>query len=255
MFRQLRILFLLLVLFGVAMNAWLGKLRATDWEEPLWVVVYPINGDGSRTAADTVAALSDADFEDINEYFVDQARHWGRNLRKPLVIKRGPAVPEVPPAPPAEPGPFSVGLWSLRFRIWAATHDDYAGPPPDIRVFVLYHEPIENRALNHSLGLEKGRIGVVNAFATRRMRDQNNIVIAHELLHTLGATDKYDMSTNQPIFPVGYAQPDADPLLPQRRAEIMAGRTPLSRTDSRMPRNLRECVIGEQTAREIRWVN
>ena len=46
--------------------------------------------------------------------------------------------------------------------------------------------------LAHSLGLQKGLIGVVNAFASSSQAAENNVVIAHELLHTVGATDKYD---------------------------------------------------------------
>jgi len=33
-------------------------------------------------------------------------------------------------------------------------------------------------------------------------------VIAHELLYTLNATDKYDLNTGLPIFPNGYAEPE-----------------------------------------------
>ncbi len=44
-FRNLRIFILLLILLVVALNSWLSRIRTTDWEEPLWVVVYPLNGD------------------------------------------------------------------------------------------------------------------------------------------------------------------------------------------------------------------
>ena len=54
------------------------------------------------------------------------------------------------------------------------------------------------------------------------------MVIAHELLHTLGASDKYDPQSLAPIFPDGYAEPDRQPSHPQRMAEIMAGRIPVA---------------------------
>ena len=82
---------------------------------------------------------------------------------------------------------------------------------------------------------------------------QNNIVIAHEFLHTLGATDKYDFANNQPVFPDGYAEPQRVPLLPQSYAEIMAGRPPLTHTEAEIPASLNRVLIGEQTAREINW--
>lgn len=86
------------------------------------------------------------------------------------------------------------------------------------------------------------------------MAKQNNVVIAHEFLHTLGATDKYDPATNQPLFPDGYANPTLDPLLPQQFAEIMAGRTPLSRNEAETPASLDDAVIGTKTAQEINWL-
>ena len=83
-------------------------------------------------------------------------------------------------------------------------------------------------------GLQKGLIGVVNAFASDEQAAQNNVVIAHELLHTVGATDKYDPRTNQPSHPDGYAEPD-------RAAAACRRRSPrswraASRLDRRGPR-------------------
>ena len=101
--------------------------------------------------------------------------------------------------------------------------------------------------------MQKGLLGVVHAFAVREQNAQNNVVIAHELLHTVGATDKYDAS-GQPIYPQGYAHPNRKPLYPQFRAEIMAGRVPLSPTNSKMTHSLRSTVVGQATAREISWI-
>ncbi len=94
---------------------------------------------------------------------------------------------------------------------------------------------------------------MVNAFASRAQQGSNNVVIAHELLHTFGASDKYDAATNMPSFPDGFAEPDANPRYPQRMAEIMAGRIPISPTFAETPRSLDEVVIGAATAREISW--
>jgi hypothetical protein len=123
-----------------------------------------------------------------------------------------------------------------------------------VRVFVLYHDPDRVTRLSHSLGLQKGLIGVVNAFASEKQAAQNDVVIAHELLHTLGATDKYDPRTNQPVFPDGYADPQRQPALPQEYAEIMAGRVPVTADRAEMPDGLDAVLIGAKTAREINWV-
>jgi hypothetical protein len=125
--------------------------------------------------------------------------------------------------------------------------------PEDIRMFVLFHDPQLTQIVPHSLGLTKGLIGVVYAFAAPVMDDENDVVIAHELLHTLGATDKYDPGNDAPQFPNGYANPRQLPLYPQPAAELMAGRRMLSATEWEQPRSLDEVVIGPATALEIRW--
>jgi hypothetical protein len=107
----------------------------------------------------------------------------------------------------------------------------------------------------HSLGLQKGLVGVVYAFASRPMQGENAIVVTHELLHTLGATDEYDPNTLQPRFPEGYAEPQREPRFPQPLAEIMAGRRALSSSRAEMPDSLAEVVVGPTTAREIRWLS
>lgn len=79
------------------------------------------------------------------------------------------------------------------------------------------------------------------------------MVITHEFLHTLGATDKYDLSTSLPLFPAGYVDPQRQPLYPQDQAEIMAGRLPVSRDRAEIPRGLKQTLIGLRAAREIGW--
>ena len=57
----------------------------------------------------------------------------------------------------------------------------------------------------------------------------------------------------RPVFPEGYAEPEREPLFPQRFAEIMGGRLPLSPTTSEIPAGLNRALIGEKTAQEINW--
>jgi hypothetical protein len=107
----------------------------------------------------------------------------------------------------------------------------------------------------HSLGLTKGLIGVVYAFAAPEMNGENDVVLAHELLHTLGATDKYDLSNDAPIFPDGYGDPRQVPLFPQRTAELMAGRRILGPNRWEQVSDLGQVVLGPATAAEIRWLH
>ncbi|MEM8984253.1 MAG: hypothetical protein AAGC71_14565, partial [Pseudomonadota bacterium] len=77
------------------------------------------------------------------------------------------------------------------------------------------------------------------------------VILAHEVMHTLGASDKYDPRTNLPVFPHGFAEPERKPLLPQRRAELMGGRIPIDETTATIPRSLQSVVIGPASALEI----
>jgi hypothetical protein len=60
---------------------------------------------------------------------------------RPLAISVAPPVESLPPPFPADGGPVAVGLWSLQLRFWAWRHDATPGPRPDVRLFVLYHDP------------------------------------------------------------------------------------------------------------------
>jgi len=67
----------------------------------------------------------------------------------------------------------------------------------------------------------------------------------------LGASDKYDIGTGMPAFPLGFAEPERKPRFPQRQAEIMGGRIPLSENSARTPNSLKSVIIGATTAQEI----
>ena len=254
-FRTVRIALLLLLLFAVAGDAWLTQLRSTDWDESLWVSVYPINADGSAATADYIASLDNESFAPIADFMAREAERYGITVTSPMQVRLAPEVRERPPAPPANGQRLAVMGWSLQMRYWAwRTARAYAGPPSDIQVFVQYFDPEQTDRVAHSLGLQKGLIGVVNAFASRKQSGQNNVIIAHELLHTVGASDKYDPTNNQPLYPQGYADPDQDPLYPQTHAEIMGGRIPLSETEADMPISLNKTLVGPETAAEINWL-
>jgi len=254
MFKKIRILILLLILFFVALETALTRMRTTDWDQPLWVVIYPINGDESTMAADFINALQEQDFDDIEEFFSREAKRFDPMIDDPVTVKLAATVAAQPPMPVKNGNMLEVIVWSLKLRYWSWQNDNYDGPTPDIQMFVRYFDPNKNPRLGHSLGLKKGMVGVVNAFAKNKMVGSNNVIIAHELLHTVGATDKYDLATNQPLYPAGFADPQLQPLYPQRKAELMGGRIPLSESKSVIPKSLKRVAVGEVTAIEIGWV-
>ena len=254
--RIFRIGLLLYLLAMVALGAWLSRIRSTDWDATLWVAVYPINADGSDVTDDYIDRLRIEDFQNINVFVAGEARRYGVLLDEPVTMELADRVAEQPPATPVGGNAIAVMWWSLRLRYWAWRVERLqARPSPDVQMFVRYHDPAISPTLMHSVGLQKGLLGVVNAFAKRGMSGENNVVIAHELLHTLGATDKYDAETTLPGYPDGFADPDRDPLFPQKQAELMGGRIPISNSQAAMPESLKQVVIGPVTAREINWTN
>jgi len=253
-FRALRIIILLTILAIVGGGAWLTKLRTTSWERPLRVAIFPINSDGSPATRRYIQALTPDTFKPVADFMQQEAARYHLPLRVPVEMYLAPEVTRLPPPPPMGGNALQVMLWSLQIRFWAWVNAAFDGPKPHVRMFVLYHDPDRGERVSHSLGLQKGLIGVVNAFASNAQAAENNVVIAHELLHTVGATDKYDPRTNQPAYPDGYAEPEREPRLPQAYAEIMAGRTPVSDSEADMPLSLEHVLIGTKTAREINWL-
>ncbi len=254
MWRKLRIVLLLFVLATVAQTAWLSRVRSVEWKESLRVAVYPIVADGSAATSAYVAALQQEQFAGIENFFSDEAKRHGLTLARPVEIILAPRVATVPPALPRNASAFESVVWSLSMRWWAWRNDELRGPKPQVRIFVLYFDAKQHPRLAHSVGLQKGLIGRVNAFANEDMTVTNNVVIAHELLHTLGATDKYDPATSLPVHPEGYAEPQLRPLHPQRFAELLGGRIPLTPLRADIPESLELVMIGGETAREISWL-
>jgi hypothetical protein len=254
MWRVARIGLLLFVLAVVAQNAWVARSRTAEWKRSLHVVIYPISADAAATSGRYVGELRKPAFEAIEDFFRAEAKKYDVSLADPVEVFLAPPILATPPAAPFGGNALRIVWWSLELRAWAWWNDTYKGAKPDVRLFVLYHDPVVGTTLPHSTGLQKGMIGLVNAVADFEYEGSNNVVIAHELLHTLGATDKYDPDGNRPVFPDGYADPQAIPRIPQRRAEIMAGRIPISETQSEMPAGMRQVVIGVRTAREINWI-
>jgi hypothetical protein len=246
--RSRRILILLVVLALVAGVSLWERLWVRSWARPLEVAIYPIAVDAA--AADHVGRLTGEAFEDIGAFFVREAARRQRRHPAPRLVLHAPLT--VPPPLAQARSALEAIQWTLRLRWYAYRNTPFWRSLGKVRLFVLYHEPRPNLTLPHSHGLQKGLLGVVHVFATDEQQAQNNVVIAHELLHTLGATDKYD-ANGQPRYPEGYGDYTAEPRHPQDKAEIMAGRIAISATQAEIPRDLGQTTIGYKTAAEIGW--
>lgn len=253
MWRRLRIIVLLLILLVVALNTYFDRVYSTDWNIPLRVAAYPINADARLATERFMRQLSGDALQGIETFFEEEAKQYGLQMERPIRMTLLSTLAKQPPALDPRAGRLGVLLWSLRMRYWAWRVDDPPGAAPDIKLFVLFHDPAVSPSVPHSVGLQKGLFGVVHVFADAGMQGSNDAVIAHELLHTLGATDKYDLRSNQPAHPDGFAEPDREPLYPQSFAELMGGRIPVSSAESTTPESLQQVIVGAKTASEIGW--
>lgn len=249
MHRNLRILLLLFMLLVVIVATFAERLWVRSGSRPLVVDLYPVAMDAP--SANHVAKLRPEEFQEIAAYIAAQGeRARGRPVPAPRLQLR----PVLQVAPPQEP----VGTaWqsirqSLRLRWYAFRQTPFWSSLGTVRLFVLFHEARPGTTLPASHGLQKGLIGIAHVFAASEQRAQNNIVITHELLHVLGASDKYD-AAGQPVYPQGFGDFTATPRYPQSKAEIMAGRVAISPSRSEMPNSLEDTVIGYATAAEIGW--
>ena len=255
MWRNVRIAFLLLLLAVAAWSNWYDRLSTTDWDETLYIGVFPVDEAENPVARDYVRRLTVDQIADIEEFLNEEARGYGIGIARPVSVELYPPVAERPPERAANSNALQNMWWSLKLRMYARRAVRASGkPPPQIRIFVLYHDPAFPRTVPHSVGMQKGLVGVVHAFAAASMTRANNVVVAHEILHTLGASDKYDPDTLAPLYPGGYAEPDRTPRFPQSFTEIMAGRYPVDASTFEMPVSLDQVVVGDSTALEIRWV-
>ena len=249
MWKKIRVSILLFILAIVALNTWRDKNQ--DWRQPIVVVMHPINADGRSTTQAYINNLSLQQIQPAQQYLTQMAAQYGQNIY--VSFQLGRQLQQLPPAVPTEGGILSVMLWSLKFRYYAWQQRESGETARSVTLYLNFYDPKSTKQLMHSTALQKGRIGSVNLFAAPRQSKQNQVILVHELLHAFGAKDKYELATGQPIYPIGYAAPNQQPLFPQAKAELMAGHIPTSEYESKMPDSLAQTMISPLTAQELGW--
>lgn len=251
MWKKIRILILLSVLLVVAVNAWRDQNQ--NWDLPVLVLLHPVNADGQTTTEQYIRQLNIENFKDSQNFLAETSAAY-RGKKVDFIYQLGRELPKIPPKVPENATALQAIVWSLKFRYYAWKQQQPNDGRPTVTLYLNYYDPQQTSALKHSTALEKGKIGSVNLFASTAQAAQNEVVVTHELLHTFGATDKYDLATGQPIYPLGYTQPEQQPLYPQRQAEIMGGYIALSATQNKMPGNLAQVGLNKATAIEVGWL-
>ncbi len=272
-FRKFRIGVLSVLLLGVGFWAWetyLQDHKTFAWDQPVRVaVVAVVEGDKQQQIDWFVQSfLSRAGAPRKNLLEVEAwlqseyERHTGDNLDIFDLAVRGPVhMKKRPPALPKHEDGF-YERWSgirnfLGYFKEIHKREDLLLGAYDITVFVYFYDETDpvlkaTFELFDSVASKRDGMGIVFAPLSRSKLGYTTQVVAHEILHTLGASDKYE--GNRSVFPQGYADPQQTPLFPQENCEIMSLGRPISKTEDEYVDSLDECVVGDVTAEEINWV-
>ncbi|HEY6078887.1 MAG TPA: hypothetical protein VIW29_08790 [Polyangiaceae bacterium] len=257
-FYRVRVTLLLCLLAGVvlwAINDWQRRRARKSWTTPLRIALVLVEREPVPAA--TLSALRSRVFDLERRLQSERRRHTGSDLAPFAFVVKGP-VSASSAAPRVGEQDF-VGLAAHALALWRWTRDidqrasvEWRGY--DSRIYLVL-KPAASAAPAFVEGESEdgGRVGIASADIDAAMIDFALIVATHELMHTLGASDKYDQS-GRARYPEGYAEPLRTPPFPQRGAEIMARNIPLAPGSERAPDNLTELFVGDLTAREIGWI-
>jgi hypothetical protein len=251
--RVALLLGVLIIVVTYAVHDVLERRARTEWKRTLNVALVVVQaGPVSPTALAALSARGPA----LEAKLKSEFRRYRPDADAPFAfVCFGPV--EQRRAPPGDVEPGLLGLARHALELFRFTHDidSRAGVPTrgfDARLYLVARPPASNiRQFIEGKSENGGRVGLALVELDDSMVDLALFVAAHELLHTLGATDKYDATGNTRI-PDGLAEPERG--YPQQYAEIMAENRPVDAQHEVPPTSLEELRVGAVTAGEIGWL-
>lgn len=259
-FFHIRVGVLLTILAGVLLWAWrdVRQRRArNEWDHTLVVAIALVRLEPVDEAA--IAALR-AQLPALEDRLTAELTRYRPGAPRPFRFELiAPVDGSAPPPVPSSNGPVALAKHTFALSGYVRDIDARASIDAelyDVRIYLALRRPRQAlRTLVEGRSEQGGRIGVVEVEIDSEAEGAHLplVVVAHELMHTLGATDKYD-STGRTLIPLGLAEPDLAPRFPQRFAEIMTRNRPVSETEEKVPESFAQVAVGRETAREIGWL-
>lgn len=261
--RQLFVLFLFAVFLYEVLDFTQADKQRISAQGSVDVVLFQYITPGTQPSA-LIDTLNDPDspynLDQIRQWFNEERRRYGGTQDDYLRFTVLP-LRTLPTTPPtllfADDNPLKIAWASwqyLRFFRRLTRQQGIAREDFGARVFVLYGSNSADAAA-HSRGSEQGRLAVSHIDLQERNPTYALTTIAHELGHVLGAEDTYDPTTFLAQHPEGFVEPFADPLYPQRFAELMAVDIPVSSTLEVEIKRLSQVRVGYQTAAQMNWIS
>lgn len=260
-YRQLSFLILLVIVIGIAARIHYNDTRKLEWDRTYNVALIEISKRSGAFKQNQSALSLTAQSEIImllENWLIDEAIRVQGKEYKPFRFKfAGPVVTDqAPPALPTE-----QDSWWQRYKLTRAFLDFFqskqerVGIDPnqfDIKLYLYIYPSEENLGYErqHSVGTTRGRFGVVFIPTKKQSLERTVCEIAHELLHTVGATDKYE-DNHSTSYPDGYFEPAQ--RYPQNYGEIMSLAIPLEPGKEKDLDAIIKARIGTKTAAEIGW--
>ncbi len=163
-FTNIRILSLFCILAFSAFYTVHQNIFSRSWHKTLQIVIYPINGDNSFATQNYIRSLRSEDFASIDKWMSREAKRYNLVIQNPTHVALGKQIRSTPPQLSATQNPIKTLWWGLKMRWWAYNNTPDNEPNLErIRMFVVYYQGENDKALSHSLGLQKGLSGVVHA--------------------------------------------------------------------------------------------
>ncbi len=251
--KQIRILILMLILAPLAVWTLFERDPRPQWDRPLIVGVYPYNVNNTEAVDEWLQGLEVSAFTEVEHFMATHARDNDLGLDQPFVFQLAKPIRTAPRTPRLDANLLDRLLWAIDMRWWLVRFD-LQGLDPDIIILARFQGADEPPFRMYSVGMPRPRLALVSQIADDRMTDYNNVILAHELLHTVGATDLYDPGTQRPTYPAGYVEPHRLPPYPQPAGELMAMQTPLAPGVAKEIQHLNQASLGSKTLREIGWL-
>jgi hypothetical protein len=261
--RQLFLLFLLAAFGYEAVTYIQNDRRQVDPTGPVTVVLLQFVEPGHADSP-IIDQLNHPDspfgFQRIAELFnAEHARYTNQDMDY-LRLEVHPLQEQAIRPPQLTGG--DGGWWALTRTSWnylryfdqlardaGVSRDDIG-----VQLFLIFG-PEDSDLAAHSRGSERGRTAVSYVAVEERNPAYALVTLAHELGHTLGALDRYDIDTSLCSHPEGFIEPFAHPLYPQEFAELMAVDVPLGPGIEGEVHALDQVRIGHRSAAEMRWIS